>query len=80
VPSGILKDLDQEEESVLTVQKAKHRTIEVDGVKLFYREAGRRDAPGLLLLHGQPSSIGWTCTSTTGRTYCSRLITRSARR
>lgn len=41
---------------MLNVYKAKHRTIEVDGVKLFYREAGRRDAPGVLLLHGQPSS------------------------
>jgi pimeloyl-ACP methyl ester carboxylesterase len=41
---------------MLNVHKAKHRTIEVDGVKLFYREAGRRDAPGVLLLHGQPSS------------------------
>jgi pimeloyl-ACP methyl ester carboxylesterase len=28
----------------------------VDGVNLFYREAGRPDAPGVLLLHGQPSS------------------------
>ncbi|MES0088355.1 alpha/beta fold hydrolase [Mesorhizobium sp. M0026] len=28
----------------------------MDGVNLFDREAGRRDAPGVLLLHGQPSS------------------------
>jgi pimeloyl-ACP methyl ester carboxylesterase len=41
---------------MLNVQKTKHRTIEVDGVHLFYREAGRPDAPGVLLLHGQPSS------------------------
>lgn len=41
---------------MLIVEKTNHRTVEVDGVKLFYREAGRRDAPGLLLLHGQPSS------------------------
>ncbi|CAO4172687.1 alpha/beta fold hydrolase [Methylorubrum populi] len=32
-----------------------HRT-EVDGVGLFYREAGPRDAPTILLLHGYPSS------------------------
>lgn len=38
------------------VLKARHHTVDVDGVRLFYREAGRRDAPGLLLLHGQPSS------------------------
>lgn len=36
--------------------KPLHRTADIDGVQLFYREAGRRDAPGLLLLHGQPCS------------------------
>ena len=41
---------------MLDAYKTQHRTIKVDGVDLFYREAGRRDAPGLLLLHGQPSS------------------------
>lgn len=34
----------------------KHRTIEVNGIKIFYREAGNPDAPALLLLHGFPSS------------------------
>lgn len=38
------------------IRKTRHRTIDLDGVKLFYREAGRRDAPGILLLHGQPCS------------------------
>jgi len=33
-----------------------YRTIEVDGVRLFYREAGPPDAPTILLLHGFPSS------------------------
>lgn len=33
-----------------------YRTVEVDGLSIFYREAGRRDAPTLLLLHGFPSS------------------------
>jgi pimeloyl-ACP methyl ester carboxylesterase len=32
------------------------QTITVDGVDLFYREAGRSDAPVVLLLHGFPSS------------------------
>ena len=32
------------------------RTVEVDGFKMFYREAGRKDAPKLLLLHGFPSA------------------------
>jgi pimeloyl-ACP methyl ester carboxylesterase len=31
-------------------------TVEVDGLKLFYREAGPADAPVLLLLHGFPTS------------------------
>lgn len=33
-----------------------HKTVIVDGVKMFYREAGSRDAPIILLLHGFPSS------------------------
>ena len=32
------------------------RTIESDGVKIFYREAGNPEAPVLLLLHGYPTS------------------------
>ena len=32
------------------------RTVDVDGLKLFYREAGAADALSLLLLHGFPSS------------------------
>jgi pimeloyl-ACP methyl ester carboxylesterase len=34
----------------------KYRTADVDGFKVFYREAGSADAPVLLLLHGFPSS------------------------
>jgi pimeloyl-ACP methyl ester carboxylesterase len=33
-----------------------YRTAEVDGLKVFYREAGAATAPTLLLLHGFPSS------------------------
>ncbi len=33
-----------------------HKTIEVDGVEIFYREAGPKDAPSILLLHGYPTS------------------------
>ncbi|WP_448331210.1 alpha/beta fold hydrolase [Streptomyces sp. DSM 41534] len=33
-----------------------HRTVEVDGLTVFYREAGPADAPVLLLLHGYPTS------------------------
>jgi pimeloyl-ACP methyl ester carboxylesterase len=33
-----------------------HKTVEVNGVNVFYREAGPKDAPTLLLLHGYPTS------------------------
>ena len=33
-----------------------YRTVQVDGLSIFYREAGPKDAPVLLLLHGLPSS------------------------
>lgn len=33
-----------------------HRTADVAGVELFYREAGERGAPVVVLLHGFPSS------------------------
>jgi pimeloyl-ACP methyl ester carboxylesterase len=33
-----------------------YHTVEIDGVSVFYREAGPKNAPTLLLLHGFPSS------------------------
>jgi pimeloyl-ACP methyl ester carboxylesterase len=39
-----------------TLASTTHRWISVDGIRLFYREAGPADAPTLLLLHGFPSS------------------------
>lgn len=33
-----------------------HRTVDVDGLNVFYREAGPKNAPVLLLLHGFPTS------------------------
>src|SRR5262247_1786580 len=32
------------------------RKVDVDGIKVFYREAGRKDAPAILLLHGFPTA------------------------
>ena len=32
------------------------KTVKADGVEVFYREAGPKDAPTILLLHGFPSS------------------------
>lgn len=33
-----------------------HRTMKIDGLDVFYREAGPKDAPTVLLLHGFPTS------------------------
>ncbi|WTW96193.1 alpha/beta hydrolase [Streptomycetaceae bacterium NBC_01309] len=40
----------------LVLPQVRHRHIDVDGLRVFYREAGPADAPTLLLLHGFPSS------------------------
>src|SRR5262249_9806396 len=34
-----------------------YRTVKVDGLSIFYRKAGPKDAPTILLLHGFPSSV-----------------------
>jgi pimeloyl-ACP methyl ester carboxylesterase len=39
-----------------TAQQTSYRTAKVDGLSIFYREAGPKDAPTILLLHGLPSS------------------------
>jgi len=36
--------------------RATYRTVTVDGLSIFYREAGPKDAPAILLLHGVPTS------------------------
>jgi len=33
-----------------------YRKVDVDGIGVFYREAGRREAPTILLLHGFPTA------------------------
>ncbi|MGA3345331.1 MAG: alpha/beta fold hydrolase, partial [Terracidiphilus sp.] len=33
-----------------------YRTVKVNGLSIFYREAGPKDGPVILLLHGLPSS------------------------
>lgn len=38
------------------VQATHYNTIKVDGLNIFYREAGPKDAPVVLLLHGYPTS------------------------
>ena len=36
--------------------KVHHKTFKVGDLDIFYREAGPKDAPSLLLLHGFPTS------------------------
>ena len=38
------------------VPRAVHRFVDVDGVRVFYRETGSDDAPAMMLLHGFPSA------------------------
>jgi len=40
----------------MTSQKIKHLTTQVEGLNIFYREAGPKGAPVVLLLHGYPTS------------------------
>lgn len=36
--------------------RVSYRTVKIDGLDIFYREAGSKDAPTVLLLHGFPTS------------------------
>jgi pimeloyl-ACP methyl ester carboxylesterase len=38
------------------VERVQYGTVKVDGLDIWYREAGPRNAPAVLLLHGFPSS------------------------
>lgn len=48
----------QMERSAVRAESAvtRHLTVKVDGIDIFYREAGPADAPTVLLLHGFPTS------------------------
>jgi pimeloyl-ACP methyl ester carboxylesterase len=39
-----------------TATDIRYRTVTVDGLEIFYRESGSKDAPTVLLLHGFPTS------------------------
>lgn len=43
-------------ESTSSYVDVKYRTVEIDGLDIFYREAGNPDNPTILLLHGFPTS------------------------
>lgn len=40
----------------MNTQIVKHLTANIDGINIFYRESGPKDAPVILLLHGFPTS------------------------
>ena len=39
-----------------TPRQTMHRSVEIDGLEIFFRESGPSDAPTVLLLHGFPTS------------------------
>mgnify|MGYP003650626459 FL=1 len=41
---------------VVADSQVMHRTMRIDDLEIFYREAGPKDAPTVLLLHGFPTS------------------------
>jgi pimeloyl-ACP methyl ester carboxylesterase len=49
-------NLAQSQSHTSSDRRVHHRTVTVDGLDLFYREAGPRHAPTILLLHGFPTS------------------------
>ena len=53
-PEGVLAQKVEPEKA--TPPTVAHRTIKVDGLDIFYREAWSKDAPAILLLHGFPTS------------------------
>jgi len=42
--------------NVMTDEAVHYRTIKINGLNIFYREAGPKDAPVILLMHGYPTS------------------------
>jgi len=48
--------LDAQRKDKAMEQSVFYRTVKVDGISIFYREAGPKGAPTILLLHGLPSS------------------------
>ena len=55
-PFAIVSGLNSQTEDMVMNNQVFYRTTKVDGLTIFYREAGRKNAPPILLLHGLPSS------------------------
>jgi pimeloyl-ACP methyl ester carboxylesterase len=53
---AIVPGLTAQARQVAMENQVLYRTVEVGGIAIFYREAGPKNAPVILLLHGLPSS------------------------
>jgi pimeloyl-ACP methyl ester carboxylesterase len=53
---GATLGMDAQKKDRAMEQQVFYRTVKVDGLSIFYREAGPKGAPTLLLRHGLPSS------------------------
>jgi pimeloyl-ACP methyl ester carboxylesterase len=51
-----VKDEEVPTENIRKDYQTTYNTIEINGVDIFYREAGNRENPTILLLHGYPTS------------------------
>ena len=49
-------EVDSRRDSKTTTRQVHYKTTKIDGLDIFYREAGPSDAPAVLLLHGFPTS------------------------
>jgi len=45
-----------QDKELSTKPSTSYQTVQVDGISIFYREGGPKDAPTILFLHGLPSS------------------------
>jgi pimeloyl-ACP methyl ester carboxylesterase len=55
-PGGAIAAVAEPETPDFDQLTVRHRTVTVRGLEIFYREAGPKNAPALLLLHGFPTS------------------------
>ncbi len=56
VASALAGSKNEDASKIMPQMQPQHRTVSVDGVEVFYREAGPKNAPVVLLLHGFPTS------------------------
>jgi pimeloyl-ACP methyl ester carboxylesterase len=55
-PSSSIAQEAAKPEALANATPVRYHTVSIDGVDVFYRDAGRKDAPAVLLLHGFPTS------------------------